>query len=50
MKKDQAKLGKRVLRSKAKSFNEIIKSSIWSMFSNDVGIKRCGFYNVNGVQ
>jgi hypothetical protein len=36
MKKDQAKLGKRVLRSKAKSFNEIIKSSIWSMFSNDV--------------
>ena len=36
MKKDQAKLGKRVLRSKAKSFNEIIKSSIWSMFSNDI--------------
>ena len=35
MKKDQAKLGKRALRSKAKTFNEIIKTSIWSMFSKD---------------
>ena len=35
MKQDQAKLGKRALRSKAKTFNEILKTSIWSMFSKD---------------